>query len=238
MKNSIIHKANSRGHANHGWLDTHHTFSFANYYEPDRMSFGVLRVLNDDIIEGGAGFGKHPHDNMEIISIPIYGALAHKDSMGNASVIKESEVQVMSAGTGILHSEFNGNENKKANFLQIWIFPNEKNVTSRYDQKQFDISERQNKFQQVVSPFYDKEGLSIHQDAWMNLANLDKEIALTYQRKKEGNGIYIFIIDGEVKIDDQTFEKRDGIGITDRDSVSIKALSDSQILVMDIPMTV
>ena len=172
--NSVIHKAETRGHANHGWLNSHHSFSFANYYNPERMNFGVLRVLNDDQVQKGQGFGTHPHDNMEIISIPLEGDLEHKDSMGNTTVIKEGEIQVMSAGTGIQHSEYNKNLDKDVKFLQIWIFPNQKNVTPRYDQISITELAEDNKFYQILSPNKDDQGVWIHQDAWFNMGNLSK----------------------------------------------------------------
>ena len=171
---TVLHKANTRGHADHGWLDTHHTFSFANYYNPQRMNFGVLRVLNDDVVSAGRGFGTHPHDNMEIISIPLEGDLEHKDSMGNVAVIKEGDVQVMSAGTGIFHSEYNKNKDKAVKFLQIWMFPNKRNVTPRYDQITLKEADNRNKLQQILSPSADDEGVWVHQNAWFHLGKLDK----------------------------------------------------------------
>jgi redox-sensitive bicupin YhaK (pirin superfamily) len=172
MNNSILHRAESRGHAHHGWLDSHHTFSFANYYNPERMNFGVLRVLNDDRVSEGMGFGTHPHDNMEIISIPLSGDLEHRDSMGNVAVIKNGDVQVMSAGTGITHSEYNKNLNKAVKFLQIWVFPNKRNVTPRYGQLTLKKEERINRLQQIVSPNQNDAGVWIHQNAWFYLSNL------------------------------------------------------------------
>ena len=236
MENIILHKAASRGHANHGWLDTHHTFSFANYHDPERMHFGVLRVLNDDTVEGGMGFGMHPHDNMEIITIPLSGDLEHKDSMGNTGVIKEGDVQVMSAGTGIYHSEYNKNKDKDVSLLQIWVFPNMQNVKPRYDQKTFNREDRINKFQQIVSPMGEENGMNIHQDAWFFLGNFEKDFETTYPVKKNTNGVYIFMIDGEATINGQSLNKRDGIGISEEQTIHIKANSEAEILVMDIPM--
>ena len=236
MSNFIIHQAAQRGHAQHGWLDTYHSFSFANYHDPEKIHFGVLRVLNDDKIEGGMGFGMHPHDNMEIITIPVFGDLKHKDSMGNSGVIKHGDVQVMSAGTGIYHSEENANPDKDVCLFQIWVFPNKQNVTPRYDQKTFDVKDRENKFQQIVSPMGEKEGLNIHQDAWFSLANFKKDFETIYQIKKSGNGVYVFIIEGSATINNQLINKRDAIGITEIETISIKADSDTQLLVMDIPM--
>ncbi len=236
MSNFIIQKAASRGHAQHDWLDTYHSFSFANYHDPEKVHFGVLRVLNDDTIDGGMGFGMHPHDNMEIITIPTFGDLQHKDSMGNSGTISQGDVQVMSAGTGIQHSEANKNKDKKVHLFQIWIFPNHRNVVPRYDQKTFDVKDRINKFQQIVSPMGNDEGLNIHQDAWFSLANFDNNVEANYQVKKSGNGLYVFIIEGDATINGQALNKRDAIGITDAESIEIKANSDTQILVMDIPM--
>ena len=238
MSNFIIHKAELRGHAQHDWLDTYHSFSFANYHDPEKVHFGVLRVLNDDTIDGGMGFGMHPHDNMEIITIPISGDLKHKDSMGNSGIIKHGDVQVMSAGTGIYHSEENANADKNISLFQIWIIPNKRNVTPRYDQKTFEVKDRINKFQQIVSPIGNLEGMNIHQDAWFSLANFDKNFETNYQIKRSGNGAYIFIIEGNATINDQPLNKRDGIGITDLESIKIKADTDAQILLMDIPMNI
>lgn len=235
---TILHKASTRGHVNHGWLDTHHTFSFANYYNPERMHFGVLRVLNDDIVDGGMGFGTHPHDNMEIISIPLEGDLEHKDNMGTTSVIRKNDVQVMSAGTGVYHSEYNKNPDKKVNFLQIWIFPNKKNVKPRYDQLNFNPEDRINKWQQVLSPNANDEGVWIHQDAWFHMSNLKEEKTLNYTSKKAGNGIYIFMIDGEIEVNSISLNKRDGLGITETDNINIIAKQDAEILVMDVPMQI
>ncbi len=238
MSNFIIHKAEQRGHAQHGWLDTFHSFSFANYHDPEKVHFGVLRVLNDDTIEGGMGFGMHPHDNMEIITIPIYGGVHHKDSMGNSGIINSGDVQVMSAGTGIYHSEENANAEMDLKLFQIWIFPNKKNVTPRYDQKTFEVKDRINKFQQIVSPMGEDEGLNIHQDAWFSLANFNKDFETTYQIKKPGNGVYVFVIEGSATINNQKLNKRDAIGISAIQSISIKADTDAQILIMDIPMAI
>ena len=236
MKNTVLHKANTRGHANHGWLDAHHTFSFANYYNPDRVQFGVLRVLNDDIIAGGMGFGTHPHDNMEIITIPLEGDLAHKDSMGNTEVIKFGDVQVMSAGTGIQHSEFNPNHDKRTNLLQIWVFPKYRNVEPRYQQITLNVADRENKFQQILSPNADDEGVWIHQDAWFYMSDFDKDFSKKLSLKKEGNGFYIMNIDGEIEVNGQKLEKRDAIGIWNTNEIEIKATTNAKFLVMEIPM--
>jgi redox-sensitive bicupin YhaK (pirin superfamily) len=238
MANTILHKADTRGHANHGWLNSHHTFSFANYYNPDRMHFGVLRVLNDDTVSAGMGFGTHPHDNMEIISIPLEGDLEHKDSMGTVSVIKHGDIQVMSAGTGITHSEYNKNKDSEVKFLQIWVFPNKKNVTPRYDQMTLNLKDRENKFQQIVSPNADDAGVWIHQDAWFNFGKFDKNKTAEYSIKRKTNGVYAFILNGEATINGTAVSKRDGFGIWDTDKLTITSNSDNtEILLMDVPMT-
>ncbi|MEK6555467.1 MAG: pirin family protein [Bdellovibrionota bacterium] len=231
-----IHLAETRGHADHGWLKSHHTFSFADYHDPSRMNFGTLRVLNDDVILGGSGFGTHPHRDMEIISIPIGGALAHKDSVGNSGGIRHGEVQVMSAGTGIAHSEFNGSETEEAKLLQIWVMPKKIGVTPRYDQKKFEMNERNNEFQLVVSPDGREGSLSINQDAFFSLANLQEDRTLSYKRRKDGNGLYVFLIDGEIEVAGEDMRKRDGIGLRDINEVTIKAKADSEILVIEVPM--
>ncbi|AWG26996.1 hypothetical protein FK004_18030 [Flavobacterium kingsejongi] len=237
MENTILHKAATRGHANHGWLDSHHTFSFANYHNPDRMNFGVLRVLNDDRVDGGMGFGKHPHDNMEIISIPLEGDLKHMDSMNNVAVIKKGDIQIMSAGTGIFHSEYNLNKDEPTKFLQIWVYPNKKNVTPRYDQITLNEGERHNALQQVISPNPDDAGVWIHQDAWFHLGTFDTGFTTTYNLKKPGNGIYAFIIKGDFTIGTVALNERDGLGIWDTDSITIQANSqDAEILLMEVPM--
>lgn len=235
---TVLHKANTRGHANHGWLDSHHTFSFANYYNPERVHFGVLRVLNDDRVAPGKGFGTHPHDNMEIISIPLEGDLEHKDSMGNTAVIRQGDVQVMSAGTGIYHSEFNKNTDKEVKFLQIWVFPNKRGVKPRYDQITLNNKDLKNQLFQILSPSPDDEGVWIHQDAWFHLGNFEKGNKTTYQVKRNGNGVYAFVLDGDVTIEGQALNKRDGFGIWDTDKITITADSNARILLMDVPMNV
>lgn len=234
--NTVLHRANTRGHANHGWLDSHHTFSFANYYNPDRMHFGVLRVLNDDRVAAGEGFGTHPHDNMEIISIPLEGDLEHKDSMGNVAVIKEGDVQVMSAGTGVFHSEYNRNEDSEVKFLQIWLFPREKNVEPRYDQISVRDIEKKNKFYHILSPNKNDQGVWIHQDAWFSLGNFEKGKTDSYKFNKPDNGVYAFILEGEAEINGQKLEKRDGFGVWDTDKIDFKATSDARVLLMEVPM--
>lgn len=238
MENSVLHKANTRGFADHGWLKSHHTFSFASYYNPDRMHFGVLRVLNDDSVDGGMGFGRHPHDNMEIISIPLEGALEHKDSMNNVAVIKDGDIQVMSAGTGIHHSEYNKDSNSPVKFLQIWVFPDKKNVVPRYDQVTLKKEDRHNKLQQILSPNADDAGVWIHQNAWFHLGKFDKGFAADYTVKAEGNGLYVFNLNGNITINGQALETRDGYGIWDINKVSIQADSDAEFLLMEVPMNV
>ena len=235
--NTIIHKAETRGHANHGWLNSHHTFSFANYHNPERMHFGVLRVLNDDTVAAGMGFGTHPHDNMEIISIPLEGDLEHKDSMGNVAVIKEGDVQVLSAGTGITHSEYNKNKDKEVKFLQIWVFPKERNLKPRYDQISIRDISKDNQFYQVLSPNKDDQGVWINQDAWFHIGKFEKGKSDEYTIKKKGNGVYAFILEGEVEIDGQKLSKRDGMGIWDTESISVNATSNARVLLMEVPMT-
>lgn len=236
MENTIIHKAAERGHAAHGWLDAHHTFSFAGYYNPKTMHFGVLRVLNDDIIAGGGGFGMHPHENMEIITIPLKGALAHKDSMGNAEVIRAGDVQVMSAGTGVRHSEYNASETEAVNLLQIWLFPDKSNITPRYGQITLDTTQRHNRLQQILSPNPDDEGVWIHQNAWFHMGNLDKDTDISYELKDSSNGVYIFVIEGAITVNGQHLAKRDGMGISGKTTFSIHADSDTEILLMEVPM--
>jgi redox-sensitive bicupin YhaK (pirin superfamily) len=233
---TILHKAASRGDANHGWLHSRHTFSFANYYNPERMHFGVLRVLNDDIVKGGEGFGMHPHDNMEIISIPLEGDLEHKDNMGNYAIIKHGDVQVMSAGSGVFHSEYNKNKDTDVNFLQIWVLPNKKNVKPRYDQIIIKDIVKENEFYQILSPNTDDQGVWIYQQAWFHLGNFKKGHEETYHFKKSENGVYIFILEGEADVEGQLLEKRDGYGIWDAVQVHVKAIKDARILLMEVPM--
>jgi redox-sensitive bicupin YhaK (pirin superfamily) len=236
--NSVLHKADSREKADHGWLVSNHTFSFANYHNPERMHFGVLRVLNDDIVEGGRGFGTHPHDNMEIISIPLEGDLEHKDSMGNSAIIKSGDIQVMSAGTGIMHSEFNKNSDSAVKFLQIWVYPNKRNVTPRYDQITLDKAKRYNTFQQILSPDAGDEGVWIHQDAWFHLGNFENNIETHYQIRKKGNGVYVFILKGSAEIAGQAIDTRDGFGVWDISGLDIKVTAENtEILLMEVPMT-
>lgn len=237
MNNTVLHRAESRGHANHGWLNSYHSFSFANYYNPERMHFGVLRVLNDDTVDAGMGFGTHPHDNMEIISIPLEGDLEHKDSMGNSTVIKNGDIQVMSAGTGIRHSEYNKNKDQLVKFLQIWVFPNKRNVTPRYDQLTLRSEDRQNKLQQILSPNPNDAGVWIHQDAWFHLGTFEKGKGADYQIRKAGNGVYAFVIKGEFELAGQQLKQRDGLGIWDTEGFALEAKTPgAEILLMEVPM--
>lgn len=233
-----MHRADTRGFADHGWLRSFHSFSFASYYNPDRMHFGALRVLNDDTVTGGKGFGKHPHNDMEIISIPLEGELKHEDSMGNSSVIKEGDIQAMSAGTGVVHSEYNNNEDEEVKFLQIWIFPNRKGVDPRYDQIAVGGKQLHNQFYQIVSPNENDEGVWIHQNAWLHLGNLDKGKEKTYRLKDaENNGVYIFMIDGKVNVAGEfNLNRRDAIGIWETEEFKIVCEEASRILIIEVPM--
>lgn len=233
---TVLHKANTRGHANHGWLDTHHSFSFANYRNPERMNFGVLRVLNDDVVSGGRGFAKHPHDNMEIISIPLSGALKHEDTLGSQHVIRKGDVQVMSAGSGIYHSEKNDSSNEEVRFLQIWMFPNTRNVQPRYDQINYDPKQLKNNLLQVLSPHQDDAGVWVHQNAWFHMGELDNGFKTTYQLKGKGTGVYAFVLEGDVTIAGQPLNKRDGFGIWEVETIDIQADSEAQVLLMEVPM--
>ena len=234
--NTVIHKAATRGHANHGWLNSHHTFSFANYHNPERMNFGVLRVLNDDMVSESQGFGTHPHRDMEIISIPLEGDLKHKDNMGNETIIKEGDIQVMSAGTGVMHSEYNNNPDKPVKFLQIWVIPNKQSVTPRYDQISLADIAKENKFYQVLSPNKEDEGVWIYQDAWFHIGKFTKGNADDYQIKKAGNGVYVFVLEGEAEINGEKLSRRDGMGIWDTDQFTVTSTEDARVLLMEVPM--
>jgi len=233
---TILHTSASRGHSNHGWLDSHHTFSFANYYDPERVHFGALRVLNDDRVAAGEGFGTHPHDNMEIVSIPLFGDLEHKDSMGNHGTITTGEIQVMSAGTGIFHSEFNKNKDKEVQFLQIWILPDKKSVTPRYDQISITELTRPNELTQILSPHPNDQGVWIHQQAWFYLGELSEGWKGNYTLNVEKSGVYFFVIEGNVTVAGQALNRRDGLGVSETGKVEITAGSDARLLVMEVPM--
>lgn len=233
---TILHKAETRGHANHGWLDSHHTFSFADYYDPQRVHFGALRVLNDDRVAAGKGFGQHPHDNMEIVSIPLFGDLEHKDSMGNVAVIRKGEIQVMSAGTGIFHSEYNRNTDKETQFLQIWVIPNKRNVTPRYDQISITDIAKEDELYQILSPSPDDQGVWIHQQAWFHLGDLSEGWTGSYKLKGEDTGVYFFVLEGEVTVAGQKLNKRDGFGVSETSEIEITANSEAQLLIMEVAM--
>lgn len=235
MKNSVFHPAASRFYADHGWLKSAQTFSFHGNYDPERIQFGALRVLNDDTVNGGKGFGRHPHDNMEIISIPLEGTLEHQDSMGNVAVIRQGEIQAMSAGTGIYHTEFNKDPEEPVTFLQIWLYPNQLNVAPRYDQLDYSAGDRHNRFLQILSPDPDDEGVWIHQHAWFHLADLDQNSEITYPLKREGNGVYIFVIKGAVEVNGQVISTRDGYGFWPESETVIKTGKDSSLLVIEVP---
>lgn len=236
MAQTVLHTADSRGGADHGWLKSYHTFSFAGYFNPERVQFGALRVLNDDSVDGGMGFGDHPHDNMEIISIPLEGSLQHKDSMGNLATIEPGEIQAMSAGTGIYHTEYNKDKNKAVKFLQIWVFPNKRNVEPRYDQIKIDTATQPNQLVQILSPNADDAGVWIYQDAWFNMAKVEKDSKVDYTIQKKGNGAYIFVLEGEISVEGQGLGRRDGFGIWDTEGFSITASTDAEFLIMDVPM--
>lgn len=231
-----FHPSSSRGSADHGWLHAKHSFSFASWYNPQRMHFGALRVLNDDIVEGGGGFGTHPHDNMEIITIPLKGSLKHQDSMGNSSVIKAGEIQVMSAGIGIQHSEFNPSETEAVNLFQIWIMPNKRNVEPRYDQFMMNAEKMHNHFLQLVSPDSQDDGTWIHQQAWIKMAEMDENSTLVYSTQSEKNGVYFMLVEGQIQIGDQNLEKRDAIGVWDTSSIEITSSQHSRVLAIEVPM--
>ena len=235
---TVVHKAATRGPSNHGWLDSHHSFSFANYHNPERMNFGVLRVLNDDQVDKGMGFGTHPHDNMEIISIPLEGDLEHKDSMGNTTVIRSGDVQAMSAGTGVQHSEYNKNKEEHVKFLQIWLFPKQRNVTPRYDQISIKDFKKKNELYQILSPNQNDDGVWIHQDAWFHLGEFENETSSNYEVKKEGNGVYFFILEGNVELQGESLNKRDGFGVWDTSTIDFKAAKGAKFLAMEVPMNI
>lgn len=233
----IVHKAESRGYFDYGWLRTHHSFSFAKYYEPQRMNFGALRVLNDDIVIANKGFGKHPHDNMEIISIPLSGSLSHEDSAGNNQLLKVNDVQVMSAGSGIMHSEFNGSKTNEVNFLQLWIFPDGEGYEPNYDQKTFNIEDRQNKVHTFISPDKNNETLSINQDAYISWVNLGIDFSVNYKLNNHQNGVYVFLIAGTIFINEEPLKPRDGIGLWEVDEIKLEAVANSEILLIEVPMS-
>ena len=233
---TVFHPSDSRGYANHGWLEARHSFSFANWYQPDRLHFGALRVLNDDIIQGGMGFGTHPHDNMEIVTIPLKGDLEHKDSMGNAAVIREGDIQVMSAGTGVQHSEYNNSPDQEINLFQLWVFPNKRNLIPRYDQLPICSLHQKNAFFQILSPSADDQGVWIHQDAWMHMLDADQGQSFDYTLQSPNHGVYLIVIEGEVEVGDQTLSHRDAIGVWETQNVEIKTKTDAELLLVQVPM--
>jgi redox-sensitive bicupin YhaK (pirin superfamily) len=232
---TLLHKAEERGHADHGWLNTYHSFSFASYYNPSKMHFGALRVLNDDTVEANRGFGRHFHDNMEIVSIPLYGDLSHQDTTGRSQIIKQGDIQIMSAGKGIEHSERNENTDKEVKFLQIWVYPKLRDIEPRYDQKTFSEDARKNKWQTIVAPD-NKEAIFINQDAWFSLGNLEKNLSIPYQLHKSGNGVYLFVINGTVEVSGVLLHSRDALGIWETNSFQIQSKEDSEILIIEVPM--
>lgn len=232
----IFHPANERGQSDHGWLKANFSFSFANYYNPEKMHFGALRVLNDDIITGGAGFGTHPHDNMEIVTIPISGALEHRDSMGNIGVIHSGEVQAMSAGSGVTHSEYNHSKTEAANTLQIWVFPKERNIKPRYDQKNFTDELKPNQLVTLVSPDTSGGAIWINQDATFSMGDFEKGHEFMYDIKHQGNGVYVFVIDGAADVAGTQLNKRDALGVYDTSSLTIKTEANSRLLFIEVPM--
>ena len=233
---TVVHKAESRGHANHGWLNSWHSFSFASYHNPERMNFGALRVLNDDTVAAGQGFGTHPHQNMEIVSIPLEGDLKHMDSMGNVAVIREGDIQVLSAGTGISHSEYNRNQDQEVKFLQIWIIPKEKGVSPRYDQTSIRELAIKNEFYQILSPDAGDQGVWIHQDAWFHMGELEKGQKTTYRLKKEANGLYLFVLQGQIFVDGHILDRRDALAIWETSKLEVTSNGESKVLLMEVPM--
>ncbi len=231
-----LYPAKERGHVNHGWLDSFHSFSFGQYNDPKKVHFGALRVLNDDSVAGGGGFGAHPHDNMEIVSIPLEGALSHKDSTGNEGIIQKGDVQVMSAGTGLRHSEYNSSATETAKFLQIWVFPKLKNIKPAYGQKTFDLKDRKNNWQTVVSPDTSERALNINQDARFSLLDLEAGKSIRYDMKWKNSGLYLFVIEGSVNTNDLSLSKRDAVGITEAEEIKVEAISNSEILAIEVPL--
>lgn len=232
----FLDTSESRGAANHGWLHSRHTFSFSNYHNPERMGFGLLRVINDDIVDPSMGFGTHPHENMEIISIPLSGSLKHEDSMGNQHIISAGEVQAMSAGTGITHSEYNNSESNEVNFLQIWVMPKISGIPPRYDQRKIDSDDIRNTFSPIVGPMGTDGIVNINQDAYFSIANIDTDMTIEYKKTNKESGVYFFLIKGNINIGDTLLSKRDGVGITDEDNIKIFSNEESRVLCMEVPM--
>ncbi|HEX8515939.1 MAG TPA: pirin family protein [Bacteroidia bacterium] len=233
---TVFHSSDDRGHADHGWLNAHHSFSFASYHDPAKVHFGLLRVLNDDIVAPGKGFGMHPHDNMEIVTIPLSGTLEHRDSMGNIGVIKPDEIQAMSAGAGLNHSEYNHSATEPINLLQIWVFPKERNIKPRYDQKTFSAADKEGKFKTVVAPVRSEDVMWINQDAYFSLGKFAAATTQEYTMQHAGNGAYVFVIEGGMTINGQKAGKRDAIGVWETEKFSMEIEGGSEILVIDVPM--
>lgn len=233
---TIFHPASERGFASRGWLKSYHSFSFSQFYDPEKMNFGLLRVLNDDFVEQGMGFGTHGHDNMEIISIPLEGALKHNDSTGREAVIQSGDVQIMSAGTGLQHSEYNNSKTDPVKFLQIWVFPKQKDITPRYEQKSFTEEAKKNQFLTVVSPEENADSIWINQDAWFSLSNLEAGKALNYDLHSKSNGVYVFVLEGNIEAANQDLKDRDAIGVYEVDKVAVSAKTDAKVLVIEVPM--
>ena len=237
MSQTLFHPAASRGHADHGWLNTHHSFSFANWHNPERMHFGALRVLNDDQVAAGRGFGRHPHDNMEIISIPLSGSLRHEDSMGNVAVIEQGDVQIMSAGTGVIHAEHNHSDEEGVDFLQIWIFPNARDLKPRYDQQSFSLEDERNQWKCVVSPLgMEDDGVQIHQNAWLHLGTWSESKNFRYTKKRSENGVYAFVLEGSVQLQGESLGPRDAMGIIDSDTLDFASSAEARVLLLEVPM--
>lgn len=237
MTQRTIHRSESRGLADHGWLKSRHSFSFGAYHNPERMGFGALRVLNDDVVLGGMGFGEHPHRDMEIVSIPLAGDLEHRDSMGNRTVIRKGDIQVMSAGTGVRHSEYNHSREQTVEFLQIWVIPEVLDAPPRYDQRSIDLETRRNGLLQVLSPDPGDEGIWIHQQAWFHMGAFDRDAETSYTLKKKGDGVYAFVVKGGFTVDGTRLGERDGMGLTGTEGFTLRAESDdARILLMEVPM--
>ena len=233
---TTYYPASQRGHVNFGWLESHHSFSFGNWHNREKVHFGALRVLNDDTVKGGKGFDTHPHENMEIITIPLKGALAHKDSTGADGIIYTGDVQIMSAGSGIRHSEYNASHYDPVTLLQIWIFPKLTGIKPRHDQQSFDPAARDGQWQVVVSPRPEDLALKINQDARLALTRLKAGASLTYYTVFPDNGIYIFVLEGQVEAHGNVLQRRDGLGVTQAGEIALNAVTDSELLAIEVPM--
>lgn len=233
---TILHKASERGFADHGWLKASHYFSFANYYNPQKVNFGLLRVLNDDRIAANMGFGTHPHDNMEIITIPLKGVVKHRDSMGNEGLIKAGDVQIMSAGSGVMHSEYNGSTSEELNLFQIWVFPKQRNIDPRYEQRTYPVQEREGKFQLLVSPGKEEDTLWINQDAWLSMGSFTAGTAATYSLHNENSGVFVVVVKGSAEIGGVAAGARDAVGVYDTTNVEIVTGPETELLLIEVPM--